>query len=314
MRMAERLPISAVVPTMNRAAVLRRALESLNTQSALPAEIIVVDASSGEETRNLCKTVNEAAGHNIHWIRASAPGGATQRNQGVAVASQPVIWFFDDDIIFESDCVSRLWLALLSDSRLGGVNAMIVNQRYLPPGVVSALVFRLLHGQKEPSYAGKVIGPAVNLLPEDREDLPDVVSVEWLNTTCTLYRREALPDPPFTSQFSGYSLMEDLALSLVVGCSWKLANARKAKIYHDSQPADYKAQGVALAKMELINRHYVMTQILGRDRASDYLRLLAWDVFQLAVCGVRSVDRGNLTAMWRGKWSGWREIWSKKVA
>ena len=43
---------------------------------------------------------------------------------------------------------------------------------------------------------------------------PEVASVEWLNTTCTIYRGEALPSPPFCNQFTGYSLMEDLALSL----------------------------------------------------------------------------------------------------
>jgi len=34
---------------------------------------------------------------------------AVQRNQGLARASQPVIWFFDDDILFEPECVARLW-------------------------------------------------------------------------------------------------------------------------------------------------------------------------------------------------------------
>ncbi len=58
-----------------------------------------------------------------------------------------------------------------------------------------------------------------------------MVPVEWLNTTCTLYRREALPDPPFLSHFTGYSLMEDLALSLTVGKRWKLANARGLRIF-----------------------------------------------------------------------------------
>ena len=47
------LPISAVVPTRNRAAFLRRTLESLAHQSAQPAEIILVDASEGDATAAL---------------------------------------------------------------------------------------------------------------------------------------------------------------------------------------------------------------------------------------------------------------------
>jgi hypothetical protein len=127
-----------------------------------------------------------------------------------------------------------------------------------------------------------VLGPAVNLLPEDRDDLPEVVPVEWLNTTCTLYRREALPDPPFPPQFHGYSLMEDLALSLTVGKRWPLANARTARIFHDSQPGTHKSDPAVLAEMQLVNRHYVMTKILGRNRVADYLKLILFELFSIA--------------------------------
>src|SRR4029077_19457523 len=108
------------------------------------------------------------------------------------------------------------------------------------PGRVSRLVFRLMGERREASYAGKGLGPAGNLLPENRDDLPEMVPVQWLNTTCTMYRREALPEPPFPTNFTGYSLMEDLALSLQVGKSWRLMNARTARVFHDSQPGDHK--------------------------------------------------------------------------
>jgi len=137
-------------------------------------------------------------------------------------------------------------------------------------------------GRAERSYAGRVLGPAVNLLPEDSDDLPEIVPVEWLNTTCTLYRREALPDPPFPDHFTGYSLMEDLTLSLTVGKCWKLANARTARIYHDSQPGTHKSDPALLAKMQLINRHFVMTRILGRDGFSDYVKLVLFELFSVA--------------------------------
>src|SRR5436190_11277229 len=178
---------------------------------------------------------------------------------------------------------------------------MIVNQRYLAPGLASRSIFRLLNGKSERSFAGRVLGPAVNLLPEDREDLPEVVPVEWLNTTCTIYRREALPTPPFDSVFTGYSIMEDLTLSLRVGRTWKLANARTARIFHDSQPGEHKADVYSMAKMELVNRHYVMKQILGRTTFLDYVRLCLWECFQLASCAARSKSRKALPAMFWAK-------------
>jgi GT2 family glycosyltransferase len=201
----------------------------------------------------------------------------------VEQATQPFIWFFDDDIVFEENCVEQLWDAMSSDTRLGGVNAMIVNQQYATPGPASRCMFQLLSREKRQSYAGRIIGPAVNLLPEDRDDLPAIVPVDWLNTTCTIYRREALPDPVFDPFFEGYSLMEDVALSLrVAQRGWQLANARCARIRHNSEMGEHKANPVALSAMELRNRFYIMTNILGKKTFPDYVRLALWELFTLS--------------------------------
>jgi len=289
--------------------MLQRTVESLASQAVQPFEIIVVDASDTPETQQICEKGVLGLSSQMRWIKALACGAATQRNQGVAVATQPLIWFFDDDVLFEPDCVQRLWNAIESDQQLGGVNAMIVNQRYQTPGTISRLMFTLLNSGRENTFAGKVIGPAINLLPEDRDDLPDIVPVEWLNTTCTMYCREALPSPPFDSFFRGYSLMEDLALSIrVAERGWKLANVRRARIFHDSQPSPHKLGVAAVAAMELLNRHYVMTQVLEQRRSTDYLRLLGWEIFSILSTTTTSHGRRNLGSVIQGKWKALREL------
>jgi hypothetical protein len=75
--------------------------------------------------------------------------------------------------------------------------------------------------------------------------------------------------------------MEDVTLSLMVGRRWKLANARTARIYHDSQPGSHKVDPKVIAEMQLVNRHYVMTKVLGRSRFTDYLKLLLFELFSL---------------------------------
>jgi glycosyltransferase involved in cell wall biosynthesis len=306
---AEALPISVVIATRNRASVLRRTLRSLASQSAQPAELVIIDASDDQSTRFVCREESiPGLDSVISWLPAEIPGAASQRNQGVRACSQPVIGFFDDDILFENLCVARLWSALQSGPQLGAVNAMISNQRYHAPGRMSRLLFRMMAGQSESSYAGRVLGPAVNLLPEDRDDLPEVVAVEWLNTTCTLYRREALPNPPFPAYFAGYSLMEDLALSLIVGKCWTLANARTARIYHDSQPGTHKTDPAVLAEMQLRNRHYVMTKVLGRNSVSDYLKLIGFDLFSLASMLRERSTRSTIGATLRGRATALRRI------
>lgn len=307
--MVELLPISAIVPTRHRSEPFRRTLESLAQHTVQPIEMIVVDGSEDVQTKQLCYSLISGLETQIKYYRATEIGAATQRNQAIIHATQNTIWLMDDDILLESNCLMRLWTALQSDAKMGGVNAMITNQRYLPPGRISRTVFYLLHGRAEESYAGRCIGPALNLLPEDREDLPEVVPVEWLNTTCTLYRREALPDPLFSSNFVGYSLMEDVTLSLTVGERWRLANARTARIYHDSQPGDHKNNAGVLAKMELVNRHYVMTKILRRSQLRDYYKLVILQLFEIAALLQTLRGWQSLPVVIQGKLAAILEIW-----
>jgi cellulose synthase/poly-beta-1,6-N-acetylglucosamine synthase-like glycosyltransferase len=294
---------------MDRADTLRRTLESIAAQSMQPAEVVIVDASRDLASYEMCIGAPVTGLRtDLVWLKAETAGAASQRNQGVLSCRHPTIGFFDDDILLMPDCMMRLWQALQSDVALGGVSATITNQTYNQPGFVSRVVFRLMAGRAESSYAGLVIGPAVNFLPEDREDLPDVVTVQWMSTGCALYRREALARPPFPSHFVGYSMMEDLTLSWTVGRNWKLANARTARIYHDSQPGLHKSDPSVLAEMELVNRHYVMTQVLMRRSFVDYLRLAFWEVFQLAVSFWNAASLRSLWPVLVGKARGLRHL------
>jgi glycosyltransferase involved in cell wall biosynthesis len=304
------LPISLVIPTISRPGPLARTLDSLAAQGEVPVEIIVIDGSDGDETREVVRVHAErwSSASSLVWQRASELGAAAQRNQGVVLATRELVCFCDDDMLFERSCLRQLWQAIEADERLGGVSAMITNQRYEAPGFVSRAVFTILAGRRQHSFAGQVLGPAVNLLPEDRADLPDVVPVQWLNLGCTLYRQEALPAPPFDSAFRGYSLMEDLTLSLRVGRSWTLANVRSARVHHDSQPGHHKSNPEALARMELVNRHYVMHDIMGRRSRPDLAKLVFWELFQLIVLLLTPGRRRAFPAVLRGKVTGMREV------
>jgi GT2 family glycosyltransferase len=273
-------------------------------QTVLPAELIVVDASTDAATERLCAT-NPLRETPTHYIKSQIAGAASQRNTGTAHALQPFLWYLDDDVILEPDCLERLWTAISRDDHIGGVNAMIVNQSYRPPGRISGIVYALLNGRAEPSYAGKCIGPAINFLPEDRPDLPEIVATEWLNTTCTIYRREALPSPPFGEKFTGYSLLEDLSLSLNIGRRWRLANVRTARVYHDSQAGEHKAVAHDIVHMGFVNRYYIMTEILGRRGVGDHARFALLQLF--AALSVARKPRMLISTI-KGQFAGIAEL------
>ncbi len=298
------IPIGAVIATVNRSQVLHTTLDSLFGQSSFPEQVIVVDASDNDDTRILI----EKHYPSIQWIRANMKGAAAQRNQGAVLVRSQFVFFMDDDIVFNENCLQRLWEGIANSTDIGGVNAMITNQQYYPPGRITQFMYKLMHGQNLSSYAGMCIGPAWNLLPADNDQLPTMQRVEWLNTTCTIYRKKALPEPAFASHFSGYSLMEDLSLSLEVGKQWKLYNARTARIYHDSQPGNHKNNRVVLSKMELVNRYYVMVNILARKGPINYIKLIVFELFGIASSLSAANGWKQLPATVYGKLSALKEI------
>ena len=298
------IPAAAIIPTMNRAPVLTRTLESLFQQDTLPESIIIVDASPGDETKNALEALRVPPGVSITYARATIKGAAHQRSQALSLTNLPYVVFMDDDVILEPECVRRVYLGFSPiDSgvtNVGGVNAMITNQRYTKPGFVTKTMYRLMDRNRA-TWAGLVIGPAWNLLPEDDPQLPAYVKCEWLNLGCTMYRRDVLPIPLFPETFSGYSLFEDLTLSLKIGKTSTLLNARTAQLFHDSQPGDYKRDVSKIAEMEFYNRYFVMTKVLGRTGFVNYWKFFVFQWFGIVSGFISSRSLTLLFANIRGK-------------
>jgi len=275
------IPASAIIPTYNRVKSLNTTLETLALQHVQFKEIIVIDASEDRLTERLCHLGVKNLQSDLVYLKAIKKGAASQRNEGFSLAKYPFIAFMDDDVYLEEFCLERLWNCFTVFPDTGGVSAMITNQKYEPLGRLTKTMCRIINGKPLDSYAGKCIGPAWNFLPADDVEFPDYTRVDWLNLGLTIYRKEVLPMPPFQSHFTGYSMMEDLTLSLTVGKNWPLYNARTARIFHDSQPGAHKSNVKELEKMELINRYFIMTQILNRNRLIDLLKLGLLELFKL---------------------------------
>ncbi len=295
---------SIIIPTANRASILFKTLESIASQNTQPENIVIIDASLSNETEKILEQKFKNLASELIYRRATFSGAATQRLQGISLTQQPFVFFMDDDILLQPNCINNLWQCINSENDIGAVNAMITNQKYHQPGRITRFWYRFMHGKRLPSYAGMCIGPAWNLLPEDSDTLPLWNKVEWLNSTCALYRRQALPDPVFDKHFTGYSLLEDVALSITVAKKWKLYNVREAKIFHDSQPGFHKDKIIAFSKMELVNRHYVMTRIMGKKGIGIYLKLLVFELWGMISILNSKAGWKNLVPTIVGKFAG----------
>ena len=91
-------PVSVIVPTYNRAHLLRRALDSAIPQLEAGDEIIVVDDGSRDGTSELVKDY----GSRIKYVQSDHRGAGAARNLGIDEAIHPLLAFLDSD-----DC----WMA-----------------------------------------------------------------------------------------------------------------------------------------------------------------------------------------------------------
>jgi glycosyltransferase involved in cell wall biosynthesis len=273
------VPISLIIPTLDRKEALHRTIESISLQEYQPDEILIIDASARFTNESYTfKQLLPNLKSNILHVAAPQKGSAKQRNYGIEMAKNEIIGFADDDILLEPKCIENLYRGLIGTQRCGGINAVISNQSFHPLGTISKMVYRAMGINIDQPLYGKCVGPVITFLPAYLQEV-DVVKVDWLNTTCTLYRKEALPNPVFDEHFTGYSLMEDLALSLRVGKNWILLNSPSAVIYHDTQPGEEKNNLLIMGEMDLVNRYYIMKYILHHNSFKYKLQLLLQQVF-----------------------------------
>lgn len=270
------LPISAVIATRNRPDQCKNLLASLAQQEERLEEVIFCDASDDNLTFEL---VSATATH----LRAQHPGAASQRNEGVAASTQPFVMFMDDDIQMEPGCLGAMWEIMQSQAGIGGVTATIVNEAYVHPGKWTRALLRWFEGGDErATYAGACVGPGITFWPANDPDAPESLPVEWLGTTCVLYRKEVLPSPPFPPLFQGASLAEDLWLSLTVGKTAPMLQATRAKFVHLNVGGPHKQHLREMAAMGLLNRHHILTEVLGRRSARDQFQFAVMMLFSIA--------------------------------
>ena len=88
--------ISVIIPTYNRAWILKEAVDSVLSQEHASFELIVVDDGSTDETQDLLKPYEAA----LTVIRQENRGVSAARNRGLLEAKGSLIAFLDSDDYF----------------------------------------------------------------------------------------------------------------------------------------------------------------------------------------------------------------------
>ena len=95
-----KLLVSVILPTYRRKETLKRALDSLYSQSYTSIEIIVVDDNADTEWNNYVQSVLKEYPSVVYICNAKNLGSAETRNIGIRAAKGDYITILDDDDIY----------------------------------------------------------------------------------------------------------------------------------------------------------------------------------------------------------------------
>lgn len=90
-------PVSVVIPTYQRAALLRLALDSVARAISPGDEVIVVDDGSTDNTEEVVGALVRSWSGSLRYLKLSNGGAGRARNAGVRAASHDLIAFVDSD-------------------------------------------------------------------------------------------------------------------------------------------------------------------------------------------------------------------------
>jgi glycosyltransferase involved in cell wall biosynthesis len=118
--------VSVILPTYNRAPLLRSALAALGRQTAAPAsfEIVVVDNNSSDGTQDLLASIEQPP---LQIVKEPRQGLSFARNAGLAAARGEIVAFTDDDVEVAPD-----WIDTIASTLGTHPDVDVVGGRVLP--------------------------------------------------------------------------------------------------------------------------------------------------------------------------------------
>jgi glycosyltransferase involved in cell wall biosynthesis len=273
---------TVIIATLNRPDDLRQTLQGWQEAVMLPHEVRVVDASDGEASRLVCAEAWEPL--KVSYMRANERSAALQRNQGAEGCTTDLVVFCDDDVELLPDALHKIVDVFRADTEgcVGGVAGTIVDLHHRTPRRLLRLYYRVQAGYDHRDFGGHFFGPAINLLPTDRDNDPVLFRSQWLNSTLVAYPTELFLQIQFP-RFPGYSFQEDVHTSARIAGTRVLYFHRGLRYRHKASAKPY-GDAWQSGFTQLVNRWYNATVLLnlhGFERSWKFLLSLVFEAVYL---------------------------------
>ena len=123
---------SLCIATLNRHDVLLSALGNALRQTRPPGQIVIVDASdTWQDTKQAVEEMTAGSAQiELCYVPAEERSSATQRNQGISLCTQDIVFMLDDDSFMHPTCAEELLRIYEADpdAALAGVAAALVGE------------------------------------------------------------------------------------------------------------------------------------------------------------------------------------------
>ncbi len=200
------LPISVLIPTLNRPETLEKTLDSYLSCDNIPAQIVVVDQSQDSLMAEKIKKLTERdnGGTKILYVFRDEPSSSGARNTALKYAENEIIVFSDDDVDVYNDTLLNVY-NLFKDKRLAmiaGINNRETNQE----GKIGYLL-----GTK--SFKNRKIGHVTpSMLGRYPPKISGEVETQWAMGFFFVVRKSLVDkwDINWDERMTGYAFNEDL--------------------------------------------------------------------------------------------------------
>ncbi len=254
--------ISILISTKNRFQDLKECVVSLLAQSIKPDEVIMVDASDTNTSREMVETLLKDTGISLAYHRQDVIDGKIRKtmawNRTLKMALGDIVVFLDDDVVLEKDYLSQLLKAYRENTLPGVVGVMGHTKNPHDEKQKSPMLSSL----KKALYkcfllyrddGGGRMQPSGFPAYSSAKDA--IIPVEIMPTCNMSVKKEVFEEFTFDEWFHGYSYQEDDDFTYRVSRKYQFLYTPFAELTHKTSPAarDNAEQVVA---MKALNHFY----------------------------------------------------------
>jgi GT2 family glycosyltransferase len=257
---------SLIICTIDRLENIKRCLSSVAGQSYRPDEIIIVDASKSNLTKNYISDL-KSPGLKVVYIKQKGTGISRARNIGIKISKGNFIVFLDDDVELASNNFLNSMIQILKKhgETVGGLTALEIETRKPSLKTIVRKYYDMFF------LINRFIPTTMHILRKTKHGFS---YVDMLGGSVLAFKKNILEKFLFDESIN---FGEDLDISLRIGKSYKLAICEKAKFYH------HKPEVLQVKKHKIFFsvRSYLFKKTI--DQSSKNKLIFYWSKFGLLI-------------------------------